>query len=277
MYLRSFWVFFSVLIILVRCDSVPKVPTLKVGQYSISKTLSQTDSTLTFTVNNTLESPLTIAITTSNKELQALLNPFTLQAIRDTTLTVAFRTTDTDLNIRMASYLGDPNKIIRDTIIQYPIPRNTATKIIQGNESTPTHNTDWSRYAVDFDIKVKDTIYAADSGYVVGVVQAYTDGGPSPKWRDFSNFITTYNKQSGIFTQYVHLYHNGSFVKIGDYIRPGDAIGIVGYTGQTNIEHLHFNRLKPKTSGLGITSIPIHFTDNVPSTSLKRGQTVTRQ
>ena len=61
-------------------------------------------------------------------------------------------------------------------------------------------------------------------------------------WINAQNaFIAIYHTQSGLYTQYVHLNHKGVLVKLGDYVKKGQPIGISGMTGFTTIEHLHFN------------------------------------
>ena len=59
-------------------------------------------------------------------------------------------------------------------------------------------------------------------------------------------------------------------VKVGDFVKFGQAIGLSGKTGLTTTEHLHFNVLKPNKSGM--ESIPIKFKEGYTGNSLKKGQ-----
>ena len=73
--------------------------------------------------------------------------------------------------------------------------------------------------------------------------------------------------------QYVHLEHEGSLVAVGDTVKRGQPIGMVGLTGFTSTEHLHFNVLIPDSTE-GMVSIPITFSDETPGASLTRGSRV---
>jgi len=75
-----------------------------------------------------------------------------------------------------------------------------------------------------------------------------------------------------LYAQYVHLMHDRSLVEVGDYIKSHQAIGLSGKTGQTDIEHLHFNVLKPKNSGM--ESVPVEFQEGYIGSDLKRGDWV---
>ena len=108
----------------------------------------------------------------------------------------------------------------------------------------------------------------------VGVIDKYKFGGEGDKWRPFGNFITIYEPDSGIFTQYVHLIKNGSLVKVGEKIDSGQPIALSGKTGQTDIEHLHFNCLIPINNNDGLKSIPFEFVEGYKSESLKKSDIV---
>ncbi|WP_209390064.1 M23 family metallopeptidase [Chryseobacterium sp. RR2-3-20] len=126
---------------------------------------------------------------------------------------------------------------------------------MQGNNGNFTHNTPYSRYAVDFDMKVGDTITCADDGFVVGVIKDYEFGKNDKNWENFSNFITVYHPQSGLFTQYAHLKKNGNFVKVGDFVKRNQPIGLSGETGYVSGAHLHFNVLIPERNKT-LVSVP---------------------
>ncbi len=106
-------------------------------------------------------------------------------------------------------------------------------------------------------MKVGDTVTSADDGYVIGVIKDYKKGGSTPDWRDYANYITIFHPGSGLYTQYVHLMHEGSFVKVGDSVRKGQAIGLSGMTGYTTGPHLHFNVLRPGRKNF--ISTPVEF------------------
>ena len=75
-----------------------------------------------------------------------------------------------------------------------------------------------------------------------------------------------------IYTQYVHLDHQGSLVEVGDKVQKGQAIGISGMTGFSSGEHLHFNVLRATEEGMA--SHPVNFEGGVEGSSLKKGQKI---
>ena len=133
-----------------------------------------------------------------------------------------------------------------------------------------SHRSDFSRYAIDFDLAVGDTVCAARDGLVVGVTKRFDKGGNSRRYRDYANFITLYHAD-GILTQYVHLKKDGAFVAKGDSVTAGQAIGISGMTGFTSAPHLHFNVLKPVPRNA--VSIPVRF-EQVAGKDLRKNMTV---
>ena len=169
---------------------------------------------------------------------------------------------------------GSLSKKIDTIKLALPFPKNKEYRILQGNNTNFTHNSDYSRYAIDFDLKTNDTICAATSGYVIGVIDKYEFGGSGQEWQPFGNFITVFEPNSGLYTQYVHLVKNGSLIQIGDEILVGQAIALSGNTGQSTTEHLHFNCLIPTDRSDGLKSIPIEFSNGYKGVALKRGDKV---
>ena len=124
---------------------------------------------------------------------------------------------------------------------------------------------------MDFDLKTNDTICSATDGFIVGVVDKYKDSGKGSEWKPYANYLTIYEPNSGVFTQYVHLVENGSLVKIGDKVYRGQKIALSGNTGQSTEEHLHFSCLIPVNSKDGLKSIPIEFIGGIKGINLKKG------
>jgi len=154
-----------------------------------------------------------------------------------------------------------------------PFPKNRSYKIIQGYNGSHSHNTDYSRYAIDFSLKIGDTVCSAADGYVVGVIKDYKLAGKTKEWVDYSNYITIYHPQRGVFTQYVHLIKNGSFVKVGDTVTKGQPIGLSGMTGYTTVPHLHFSVLKPDKNE-GLVSTDFEFEEGYKGAELTKNTTV---
>lgn len=221
-------------------------------------------------------SPIRIALNTPNDSLQSIfseIGTILLGEQADTTIVIP-RIEDSDQKISYRIAFGNPLRNVEPTPIELPFPKGREYRIIQGNNTNYTHSTDYSRYAIDFSLSVGDTIASSTDGFVVGVIDDYSLGGKDSKWRPYSNYITIYEPISGIYFQYVHLYHKGSFVVVGDTVTSGQPIGIVGMTGQTTVPHLHFNVLIPAESSDGIKSIPVEFVEGYIGTELKKGDIV---
>jgi hypothetical protein len=272
--------YFSIFILLLLTGCIAaKLPEERLNQYQLDNSYEFNNDRLNVYLNNTLQCPVRIWVQPEDYQLKSYfdqINPITLQSLGDTIIEVA--TTDTVLKkITFASRLGDTSKLIEVKKVELPYPKNREYRLIQGYNSTPTHNSDWSRYALDFDLAEGDTICSATQGYVVGVIEDYKYGGAGIKWKNFGNFITIYDSLTGLFTQYAHLKHKGSLVSVGDKIQLGQKIGIAGITGQTNIEHLHFNSLKPINSEDGLISIPIDSIGNYKISEIKRNDLLKRE
>ena len=93
-------------------------------------------------------------------------------------------------------------------------------------------------------MKEGDTICAVADGFVVGVIEGYTNGGTSKKWRDYTNYITVFRPELNLYIQYIHLTHNGSFVEVDDSVKTSQTIDLSWKTGYTDIDYLYFNVLR---------------------------------
>lgn len=260
-------------LILLGCSG-PKIPSAKLYQYDLHQRYELQGDELSIELGNPLRCPMRIWVQTDDKSLKThfqRLNPLVLGPQKDTLLKIKV-SNRSEVAIRFASRYGDLDQEVNHRKVALPFPKNKQYSIIQGNQSTPTHNTDWSRYAFDFSLGIGDTICAATDGFVVGVVEDYKYGGRHEKWRNFANLITLYDPVTGIFTQYAHLAYKGSLVSLGDSVVCGQAIGLAGMTGYTNIEHLHFNCLKPIHSEDGLISIPIDSIGDYKVSKLRRHQ-----
>lgn len=256
---------------------INELPKAQLSQFRLDIDYEFLENGLSLTLKNPLHCPVRIWVKSEDSRLKShfdKINPITLSPLKDSLFTIGVTVAEiTELDF--AARLGDTSKQINIGKVDLPFQRNKSYKLNQGPNSEPTHNTDWSRYALDFGLSIGDTICAAMDGYVVGVVEGYKAGGAGKKWKNYGNFITTYNSESGVFNQYVHLDYKGSFVDVGDKVVRGQIIGISGMTGQTTGEHLHFNCLKPVHSEDGLISIPIDSIGKYKFSELKRNQMLT--
>lgn len=260
-----------------RTSKVPKVKLSQFPSNAITASYAVEGRKVTFSFGNELLSPVRIHIHSEDTVIMNHFNgknPLVMPSQKDT----SFHITLPDLfdpKITFSSALGDPSRKVNLNNVSLPIKKDTPVGIIQGYNSSYSHNEDYSRYALDFNIKENDTIYAATNGVVIGVIRDYIHGGPSGEWKGFDNFITIYDPDSGLYTQYVHLVHLGNLVNIGDVVKQGDPVGLSGKTGYAGAAHLHFNTLVPVEGG-GLISVPVNFLEGYKGTELRKGQKVIR-
>ena len=262
--MKLFYFLLISILLYTSCQNID-IPKEKYYQfYSNSNVIIKNDSILC-SLNNPLNCPLRFYISTSdvnlNKTLQAL-NPVIVSCKKDTLIKIKIQSKSNNIMPLWKTILGDPNNKIVYNKVSLPFCKGKSYKVIQGYNGWFFHNTDYLRYSIDFGLKLNDTICAADDGFVVGVVKDYKVGGRAKSLEPYANFITIYHPQTGLFTQYVHLKYNGSLVKVGDNVKQGQPLGLVGLTGRTTIEHLHFNVLIPTENEDGLKSIPIEFIEN---------------
>ena len=241
------------------------IPKEKYYQFFSNSNVTIKNDSILCSLNNPLDCPLRFYISTTdvdlNKSLQAL-NPVILSCKKDTLIKMKIQRKSNNTMPLWKTVLGDPNNKLVYNKVCLPFCKGRSYKVIQGYDAWFFHNTDYLRYSLDFNLKVNDTICAADDGFVVGVIKDYKVGGRAKSFEPYANFITIYHPHSGLFTQYVHLKCNGSLVKVGDIVKQGQAIGLVGMTGRTTTEHLHFNVLIPIENEDGLRSMPIEFIEN---------------
>lgn len=255
------------------CKTVAVLPNVKYNQYEIGKSVSYNKDTLNIKLENPLHCPLRVWFFSSDEQTQKEFDkiiPITLKSLSDTIVSFV-NIQKKDVKIRFSSRLGDISKKVENIKLDLPFSKNRKYTIIQENNTNFTHNSDWSRFALDFDLKTNDTICSATDGFVVGVVDKYKYSGKGSEWKPYANYLTIYEPTSGIFTQYVHLVENGSFVKIGDKVYRGQKIALSGNTGQSTEEHLHFSSLAPVNNDDGLKSIPIEFVGGIKAINLKKG------
>ncbi|MFC3812219.1 M23 family metallopeptidase [Lacihabitans lacunae] len=274
----KFRILHVIILIFVGC-STTKLPTKKTSQTEIPPPeINLKNDSLEIKLINPVNCPIRFEIKTNNSNLETILKQLgtiELKAKSDTIIKkINVPEFDQNTSFSYNWKFGSLSKQIKPIELELPFRNGKKYKVIQGNNTNYTHNTEWSRFAVDFDLKINDTICSATNGFVVGVVDNYKFGGKGNEWKPYGNFITIYESNSGIFTQYVHLTENGSLVKVGDRIKKGQPIGLSGMTGQTDVEHLHFNCLIPTNNEDGLMSIAFEFVGGYKSTELKKGNII---
>lgn len=150
--------------------------------------------------------------------------------------------------------IGDPHLEI-DKNFPYLLPFKHGNKIRvgQGNNGAGTHT---GINAIDFNLDIGDTVYAARAGVVIDTKEDSNTGGYEPKFEPYGNYIKVYH-EDGTIGSYVHLKQNGSLVSKGDKIEKGQIIGISGNTGWSSGPHLHF--MVSQNKDFKSISLPIKF------------------
>ncbi|MET0465927.1 MAG: M23 family metallopeptidase [Chitinophagaceae bacterium] len=262
----------------VACAGTNRFPTETYYEFTYGFHHSYQDNTITFRLSNPLMCPLQVQLSGINgrPDLEKKFGTIVLREKLDTTIRIYFRDLNTD-RLRYVVRQGDPKKTVRKNRISYPFPSGKTYTVIQGYNSMFSHNDASSRYAIDFNLQIGDTVTAADDGYVVGLIQNYKRHGTSKEWRDTDkgNYITLYHPHSGIFTQYGHIHHKGALVKMGAFVSKKQPIAISGMTGFTTTPHVHFN-VKIPTERIGLVSTDIEF-DNAEGRLLKKNDIVKSQ
>jgi murein DD-endopeptidase MepM/ murein hydrolase activator NlpD len=263
------------LILAMGCTEKNQLPHEKYYEFHFTANYSYQNDTLKIEVKNPLNCPLRFSISSTDTSLSELVKSFgtlTVHEKTDTIIKYYFKGRKGIL-LQFHSLFGDLSKQVIKNRISLPFPKNRSYKIIQGYNGLYSHNNANSKCAIDFALNLNDTICSADSGYVVGVIKDYKKGGDTEAWIDYANCITIYHPKTGLFTQYVHLMHNGSFVKVGDTVVKGQPIGLSGMTGYGTVPHLHFN-VKIPDKKEGMISTDIEFEEGYKGTELTENTTV---
>ena len=74
------------------------------------------------------------------------------------------------------------------------------------------------------------------------------------------NLVTIRHEKDGVveYSSYGHLKTGSVHLKVGDIVRPGDVVGEVGDTGDSNAVHLHF-QINAGTDAFMSKSLPVSF------------------
>lgn len=169
-------------------------------------------------------------------------------------------------SVRVGYYLGHKSLIEPDLDYAYRFPFKTNKKyeVSQSFNGKFSHNSSRSRYAIDFQLNVGETVFAAREGTVVKVIDWFSKQGGKELINAANKIVILHS--DGTLATYVHLDYKGSFVKEGDFIERGQKIGISGLMGYTRGPHLHFVVRKERD-----ISIPIEF-EGYEGKTLKKGK-----
>lgn len=118
------------------------------------------------------------------------------------------------------------------------------------------------KHAIDFLVPDTTPVLDAYDGEIIGVQEGSNSYGDGPEYRDYLNYVVV-RHDNGEFTQYCHL-AMGSVsacgLKIGSRVKQGQQIAVVGKTGWTDRDHLHFAVFR-----IGVQIGPFAFKSLQPS------------
>lgn len=278
--MKLFKVFYILLFFCFSFYEGQQLPKETYYQFSYHRNVEYKNDTITIRIENPLSCPLRIRVFSDYLKSKNFIDD-TLKVMVNENSFAEIRIFANNIDVEKVKFninqaFGDVHKVIKQNNLAFPFPKGKAYNIMQSNKGSFSHNDDYNKYAVDFEMKTDDTITSADDGFVVGVIKDYEFGKDDKKWAPYSNFITIYHPKSGLFTQYVHLKKDGSFVKVGDAVKRKQPIGLSGATGFASGEHLHFNVLVPEKDKT-LRSVPFSFENNLSSKSLKKNMKATNK
>lgn len=107
-------------------------------------------------------------------------------------------------------------------------------------------------------------IYASASGTIIELKNDYTTTDSTGS--SYGNYVKI-KHDNNLFTLYAHLKTNSIPYKIGDTVKQGTQIGIMGNTGRSNGNHLHFEIFEgtTKVNPLNLTYV---YSDQIISKNL---------
>lgn len=115
--------------------------------------------------------------------------------------------------------------------------------------------------AIDFLVADGTPVLAAADGRIIEVQESSSRWGDGEEFRDLLNYMTI-DHGNGEFTQYCHLGLHSvseSEVWVGSNVKAGQQIAIVGKTGWTDRDHLHFIVFRGDRNTFGFKSLVPKF------------------
>ncbi|MBS1678070.1 MAG: M23 family metallopeptidase [Actinobacteria bacterium] len=120
-----------------------------------------------------------------------------------------------------------------------------------------------------------DEVLSSTAGKVVGVVDRLPDGPinfnlPPIEAGDAGGNHVVVAMGGGRFAFYAHLQPGSVRVKVGQRVRPGEVLGLLGNSGNSNAPHLHF-QLMDGPVPLGAEGVPYRFSHFTAEGKLTNG------
>lgn len=131
-------------------------------------------------------------------------------------------------------------------------------------------------YAIDFCAKEKTPVVAAKDGTVFEVIDWNTEGGHKAELLDKFNVVRLQH-EDGTQTSYLHIFPKSANVAVGDKVKKGQMIALVGNVGYSTAPHLHFEYHYIDSNLNNVVSNPTFVTESREPFKILYGATVSRQ
>ena len=122
---------------------------------------------------------------------------------------------------------------------------------------SPQSHTGPFRWAIDFLVEDGSPVFASRSGKIIEVVESNSRWGDNENLRYYLNYVTIQH-EDGEISQYCHLGKDSvtkAGLSLGAHVSAGDRIGLVGKTGWTDRDHLHFLVFRDDENRFGFKSL----------------------
>jgi len=215
-------------------------------------------------LRNRLHAPVTIDIEAAhfaNAKLASALAPrITLAPLesREVVLVQGVSLTSTgSADFTLHTTVGRPDtKPDRDHIYAWPLAESRRSRITQVYGG-PTHNEEFSQFAIDIAAREGTPVVAARAGVVIFLEDRFFESGLNrADFRDKANHVRILHDDGSMAT-YAHLAPDSVNLVPGQRVAVGDEIGRSGNTGFSSGPHLHFAILVNRD--MKIVSIPFRM------------------
>lgn len=161
-----------------------------------------------------------------------------------------------DFELTLDGMPGDPASRAQD--YEYRLPFDYGrVRVDQGPGGRFSHSDAQNLHAVDFAVPEGTRIVAAREGLVMQVESDFDKAGLNrEKYGGRANFIRILHPD-GTMALYAHLKAEGAQVRVGQYVRKGQYIGLSGNTGFSTAPHLHF--VVQANRGMRLESVPFRM------------------
>lgn len=157
--------------------------------------------------------------------------------------------------VACSAMVGDPGaRPVAGRVYALPFAAGTRFTVDQGFGGSFSHDSEDSRYSIDFGVPEGTPVLAARAGTVVQVEDDFRAGGRiAARYGDRANYVRVVH-DDGSMAVYAHLAPGSMLRRPGDRVALGQLVGKSGNTGFSTGPHLHFS--VQRNAGMALQSIP---------------------